>query len=232
MDEDRGMSTGDSTCWTVIEGAAAGDEAARDTFATTYLDVVRAYLSARWRGTAHVERLEDAVQDVFFDCLRTRGALARADRGRSSFRPFLHGIVKNVALRHEERRGREGRERDPGAIAEDRIEATEEQLSRVFDRAWARSILARAADRQRRAAHDEASRARVRLLEARFSEGLPIREIAARWEVDATRLHREYAKAREEFKRCLHEEVAFHMPGTHASIEAECERLQALLKRD
>ena len=63
------------------------------------------------------------------------------------------------------------------------------------------------------------------LLALRFREGLPIREIAVRWDVDAARLHHEYARARREFHEALVDVVGFHQPGSPAQIEAECERL-------
>src|SRR5947207_730725 len=37
-----------STCWTLIEGAAAGDADDRARFAELYMPVIRTYLEARW----------------------------------------------------------------------------------------------------------------------------------------------------------------------------------------
>ena len=60
----------------------------------------------------------------------------------------------------------------------------------------------------------------------RFHEGLPIREIAQQWQVDAVDLHREYAKARKEFKQALREVVVFHQPNqSSVEIERECTEL-------
>ena len=56
---------------------------------------------ARWRRDPLRQGVADAVQDVFLDCLRPGGALERADPARGTFRIYLHGIVRNVALRHE-----------------------------------------------------------------------------------------------------------------------------------
>ena len=39
------------------------------------------------------------------------------------------------------------------------------------------------------------------LLRLRFEEGLPIREIARRWDSDAARVHKHYARAREAYRR-------------------------------
>ncbi len=225
------MSDPQSTCWTLIRAAAAGAPRERDDFARRYAPVLRAYLAARWRGSPLRQDLDDAVQDVFVECLRPGGALDRIDPSRGSgFRAFLYGVARNVALRRESRRPRE-RAADPAAPL-DAIADDHSSLSRVFDRAWAKAILREAARLQEdraRAAGDAALR-RVELLRLRFHEDLPIREVARRWGTDAAVLHHEYAKAREEFRAALLDVVAFHHTGDSASAEEECRKLLALLE--
>lgn len=46
------MPTPESTGWTVIRAAAAGSPSDREELARRYLGVIRAYLAARWRGSA------------------------------------------------------------------------------------------------------------------------------------------------------------------------------------
>jgi RNA polymerase sigma factor (sigma-70 family) len=224
------MTQGESTCWTVIEAAAAGNAAERTAFAERYQPVVRAYLTARWRNTAHSQHLDDAVQDVFVECFKQNGMLARAERERpGGFRAFLYGAIRNVARRLEMRYARNQQVADLGDL--DRLPADEESQARMFDRAWARAQLREAARRQ----EESASRAgedairRVELLRLRFHDGLPIRTIAERWQVNAARVHHEYAKARREFKAALAEVVAFHHPGAPEEIERECANLLSLL---
>jgi len=72
------MSPSDSTCWTVIRAAAAGSPTDREELARRYLGAVRAYLSARWRGSALGDDLDDATQEVFVECFRQGGALEAA----------------------------------------------------------------------------------------------------------------------------------------------------------
>src|SRR5262249_23659168 len=140
------MSPSDSTCWTVIRGAAAGSPADRDELARRYLGLVRAYLAARWRGSDLRPDLDDAVQEGFVECFRQGGALAAAGAGRvPSFRAFLYGVVRNVARRFESRRVRA-----VGPLPE--IPAKEEDLSRLFERSWAQAIMTEAAQLQRRQA--------------------------------------------------------------------------------
>ena len=225
------MAGPESTCWTVIQAAAAGSAAERAEFARRYDPVVRAYLAARWRSSPCRHELDDAVQEVFLECFKRGGVLDRAEPGRGGFRPFLFGVARNVALRAERARGRRehhaGEGRDLEAVADD-----DPGPSEAFDRAWATALFREAGrlqEQQARGKGPDACR-RVELLRLRFHDDLPIREIARRWGADAAALHHEYAKARQEFKAALLEVVAFHHPGSAAEIEQECANLLAALK--
>ncbi len=201
----------------MIRGAAEGRSSDREEFARRYVPVVRAYLGARWRGTQLAQQVEDGVQEVFLDCFKEEGALRRVDPARP-FRAFLFGVVRNVALRVEERQAR--RREQPAESGAD-FPAADPGLSEVFDRAWALALLEEAVARHRTTGDGR----RVELLRLRFEEDLPVREIAARWGEDPARVHKEYARAREEFKRALLDVVAFHHPGSPGEVERECERL-------
>jgi RNA polymerase sigma-70 factor (ECF subfamily) len=215
----------DSTCWTVIRAAAAGGLGERAEFARRYGPIVRSYLASRWRSSPLRQELDDAVQEVFVECFKPAGVLARADRGRGDFRPFLFGVVRNVALRLERLRGRD----TPSADAPDLDAVADDgpSPSRAFERAWATALFREAGRllEQRAAESGEAACRRVELLRLRFQEGLPIREIARRWGTDAAALHHQYAKARQEFKTAFLEVVAFHHPGTPTEVEQECVNL-------
>ena len=218
------MSSSQSTCWTTVRGAAEGIAKDRETFARHYVPIVRAYLGARWRGSPLLQELDDALQEVFVDCFAEGGALARVDPERS-FRAYFYGVIRIVALRHEDRRRRRAKEEQPPSSFE--IQADEPALSQLFDKTWAQSVMEQAAARQAEQAAergDEAQR-RLELLALRFQDGLPIREIAVRWNVDAAVLHRDYARARREFHGALTDVVGFHHPGSPEDIEAECARL-------
>jgi RNA polymerase sigma-70 factor (ECF subfamily) len=224
------MTSPQSTCWTVIQAAAAGCPVGREQFACRYVPVVRSCLAARWQGSPCLGDLDDAVQEVFVECFKPDGVLERADRDRG-FRPFLLGVVRHVARRIEARHARR-REQQPGDDLDlDAVAGTEESLAREFDRAWARALLREAARRQEDQARaaGAASLRRVELLRLRFHDGLPIREIAALWQADAAELHHEYARARQEFRSALLEVVAFHHPGPAAEVERQCADLLTLL---
>jgi RNA polymerase sigma-70 factor (ECF subfamily) len=205
----------------------------RDTFASRYLEIVRAYLANRWRGTTMIAELDDAIQEVFLECFRKGGVLDRVqDQPPESFRGFLYGVSRNVARRREKDVARQ-RQRQPAVdIDAERLEAGESTQSRVFDRAWARALFRQAGELQRENAEaaGERPRRRVRLLELRHQEGLPIREIAARWGEEAAILHKEYARARAEFKSALLEVLSFHYPGfSSAELDGKCLQLIELL---
>jgi RNA polymerase sigma-70 factor (ECF subfamily) len=216
------VTSPDPTCWTLIQAAAAGDAAARERFARVYLPAVRAYLAARWRAGGR--DVDDAAQDVFVECFKAHGLLAKADAGRpGGFRAFLFGAVRNMAARREAGRRPAGR-------LPDHLPADETSQSRAFDRAWARSLLKEAARVQAESAATEAARKRVELLRLRFQDGLPIRDIAGRWGADPAWVHHEYATARVEFREALRSVVAFHHPSDlQAEVDAACAELLALV---
>jgi RNA polymerase sigma-70 factor (ECF subfamily) len=224
---------GETTWWTMIDEAARGGEAARAAFAERYLSAVRAYLGVRWRAPSLRDRLDDAVQEVFLECFREGGGLGRADPDRpGGFRAYLVGLSRNVARRFEERwakeRARAGDDpADPASVVSD-----ETTQSAAFDREWGRALLREAASRhaRRAASLGEAAVRRVDLLRLRFQDGLPIRDIAERWSVDAADLHVEYARARREFRAALREVVAERHPGSRADVDAECRRLADLFR--
>jgi RNA polymerase sigma-70 factor (ECF subfamily) len=205
----------------VIRAAAAGSASDREELARRYLGTVRAYLSARWRGSALRDDLDDATQEVFVECFRQGGAVEIAGAGRVPvFRVFLFGVIRNVARRFESRPLR-----TPCPLLE--IVADDESQSRLFDRTWAQTIMAEAAQLQRQRAAEGGPEAvrRAELLRLRFEENQPIRAIAKLWGTDAARLHHAYALARQEFRAALLAVVAFHQPGSPVEIEQEAASL-------
>jgi RNA polymerase sigma-70 factor (ECF subfamily) len=215
----------DVTCWTLIRDAASGDAAARDRFARVYLSVVRAYLGSWWGGVIGPPDVDDAAQDVFVECFRAGGVLERADPNRATFRAFLLGAARNVARRHEARK-------PFAARLPANLPADDTSPAAAFDRAWARALLREAGRIQqvRAGRAGPAAARRVQLLWLRFGDGLPIRDIAARWGDDPARLHHEYALARDEFRAALREAVAFHDPAaTAGEIDRACESLVSLV---
>ena len=226
------MDGANSTCWTVIRAAARADAATeREEFVRRYAEPIRAYLAARWRGRPRLrEEVGDATQEVFVECFRQGGALAKADEERAGgFRAFLYGVARHVALRAEAARPRAGPPSAPGGL--DALPADEPTLSRAFDRAWAQALVRAAAHRMSEEAvrGDAGARRRVELLRRRFSDGAPIRDVAREWGVDAGKLHHEYARARDEFRAALQAVVALECGGTAGEVARQCAQLVQLL---
>lgn len=193
--------------WSVVARAAAGDPAARSKFAATCLPVIRSFLELRWRSTPIANEVEDAVQEVFVECLRSQGVLARADPSRGDLGGLLYGVACNVAKRFEDSANQRHGRNDGGVSVFAELPAREASLSVHFDRAWALAMVREAGELMRARAEQGSpeERQRVELLKMRFTGGLPIREIAAQWNVEAEVVHRAYRKAREEFRTCLRE---------------------------
>lgn len=223
---------GGETCWHLVGRAASGDDRARSRFCRTYLPLVRSFLLTRWRQTPLSAEVEDAVQDAFVECLREDGPLTRAKAEQGDFRGYLFGIVRHVAQRAEERlrRGTAGDQETESQIAT--IQSKEDRYSQVFDRQWARTLMREAGNLMRERAENAGAGARLRveLLQLRFGQNLPIRQIAAQWKMDPDAVHRAYAKARQEFRSCLRQSLAYHAVRTEADLDAECRRLFTLLE--
>lgn len=220
-----------STCWTLIRDAARGSATSRDDFATRYQPVVRAYLAARWGGGPMSGEVDEALQEVFVECLKHGGALEKAPALQGEFRAFLLGVTRNVARRLEERAAH--RLDAPGSetFHPDELDRGEERQSVAFDRAWARVVVAEARERMAHlAAGGEAdARRRVELLRLRFQEGRSIADIARSWGVGADELQRAYTKACREFEAALREVVLDHHPGNLEGVGRRCRELRALL---
>ena len=206
-----------TTSWELIDGAAKGGEQHIEEFARRYGGLVRECLAARLRGSPLLADLDDAVQEVFVECFRAGGALERADPRRpAGFRPFLGGVIRNVARRmedaHSSRRETQMDSELRATVPADR----EDSISRILDKGWARMILGGAGERhrQRAAASGGEAPRRIELLRLRFEKGMPVREIARLWNTTPRRLHGEYRQARREFRACLEAEIEAHAGGT------------------
>jgi RNA polymerase sigma factor (sigma-70 family) len=223
-----------STCWILIRGAAAGTEGYRDDFARRYESTVRAYLAHRWLDSRLLGELDDAVQEVFLECFRSGGVLDRIREDEpDSFRAFLYGVTRNVALRFERSAGRKRQGEPPSSQDPEGLTDDAPSMSRVFDRAWAEAIFRQAGALQEDRAREAGEKAmkRVELLRLRAGEDLPIREIARLWGADPAAVHKEYAKARKEFRAALHDVIGFHHPrATDVEIELKCSELLGLLQ--
>lgn len=215
----------------MIESAADGVGSARSRFAARYAPRIRKAIARRWKNGPLSHTVDDAVQDVFFECLKDDGVLHKADRrDPAGFRALLGSVVRNVILRHESRHARDLR-REPPLAAVPAEPST--SVSRAVDREWAQAITAAAAEEHRRwaAKTGEAAVRRLEILRLRFVDGLCIRNIAARWQLEPRYVHHQYAKARRDFRSALLRVLKQRLP--HASdgeLEEQCRQLTDLLR--
>jgi RNA polymerase sigma factor (sigma-70 family) len=220
------------TRWGLIRRAASGLAADQEEFARLYGPVAQAYLAARWKGGPLASEIEDAAQEVLLACVKDCGALSRADPSwPGGFRAYFHGVVRNTALKVERRHARHKDIPPSVEPALDDLPMDEPGLATVFDRSFARALIAEASRHLEERARERGGAAweRFMLLQLRFAEGRPIREIAVQQNESPARLHRRFQRAREEFREALLEVVAFHYPGTREEVEATCARLFASL---
>lgn len=176
--------------------------------------------------------VDDALQDVFVECIKPDGVLHRADPARGDFRGLLYGVVRNVSRRYEERAAQRGQRRPGESVYLDELPAQDEALSHLFDREWAGSLLREALLRHASAARngDGGARRRFRILRMRHQRGLAVREIAAALgEPEVEQVHNDYRRARREFGGVLREVVAARTGAQGAAVDAECRQLIELL---
>lgn len=224
--------SGLTTCWTMLSGAADGNRSCASEFDARYRPPISDFFRRRWSRSAALHEIEDATQEVLFECLRQGGAVGRAQEvSARGFRPYLFGVCQNVARRFEERLARRGPVVDALAQPSSMAPAMEETPEVEFDRAWARNIvrLAREAFEAEARASGPPRIRRSEILRLRFFDGVPIRTIAKQWEEDPARLHHEYAKARAEFRTALEGVLRHESPGGTVDLESELSDLMVHL---
>lgn len=211
----------------MIERAASGHDEDRALFARRYREPVRAYLARRWRSTRLASDVEDAVQEVFLSCFD--GALSRADRARgASFRAYLMGITKNIAARYEA-----ARVLSPAETAVlHALPNREDELSVVYERAWAQTLVKEAHARlmAEADAKGEAAKRRVDVLRMRFAGAASVESIAQKLGISVGRCYKDFERARGEFRDCLRAVVRSAMEsGAPMDVDEECRRVLGLL---
>ena len=205
----------------------------RKAFVDQYSSAIRAYLAKRWRGSRLSVHVEDAAQDIFVECFRDNGALSRVDPSYpGGFRPFLYGIIRNIARRVEMQAARNTLTSSHESTLHIGVESKDKCVSSEIDRRWALNVIHKALAKQEEYARSLGGVAarRVELLRLRFQRNLPIRRIAELWHEDAQRLHHEYARARTDYRKALRDVVAEQYASlTRRELENKCRALVELL---
>lgn len=155
-----------STIWSEIDQARAGESAAMSGIVRRYRPALVAYF--RGRG-ADVEDAEDLAQDVFLSIVRG-DVLSKAHPEKGRFRSLLLSVAKHVASNEyrARKRIRRGGGRAPVSIDPARLEAPAAKDG-DFDRAWVRGLMV-AALGDLEGAHPRHARALALALEGRSQE--------------------------------------------------------------
>lgn len=217
----------DSTCWSVVLGAAAGNTEARDRFARRYEPVVRSYLSTRWRVPERHERVSDGVQEVMLECLRPFGALERFEPARAGdFRGFLYGVTRRTAISIE-RRTRRDRRVAVGDDSKEQCDRRATTLSAAFDRTWAQVLCHQGLEclRERLGKHPDRLR-REQCLEGRFFHNKPPRVIAEEMGVPVTEVYEILKAVKADYCVALVEVLKqYHPEASRKELEDKCREL-------
>jgi RNA polymerase sigma-70 factor (ECF subfamily) len=229
------------TRWSLVARAADGREpeaaGALESLCSAYWYPLYAFLRRHGRSP---QDAEDLVQGFFAEAIE-KGRLARADPARGRFRTFLLASLRHHASNEAERgraskRGGGRRLTSLDAVDAERRYAlepsTHETPERLFERQWAREVLARAlrraSERARSGPPERAERFEA-LLPLFWDDGPPQREVAERLGIGETAvkvaLHRLRAQVREDLRAEVLETLAD--PG---DLEDEMRRLAAALR--
>jgi len=226
------VSAADSTAWTMIVAAGAGEESARERFARTYGAVIRMYLAARWQLPTTHEAVDDGTQEVFVQCFKPAGALQGVDpAGPARFRSYLYAVVRHVADRIERTNAVRRTPQEPSGAGLDDLARNEATLSRVFDRAWVGMVTRGAWLLMVQHLDGTATgRDRVQILDLRFKDGLTPAEIAQRLGLETDYVYQQLRNSKRDFRTALLEVVGSYHPGASKDeVEARCLDLVGLL---
>ena len=90
------------TSWALVGLAGTSHCAARAEFASRYDKFVRRVLAKRWLGSPYRIYFDDAIQEVFVECFKSGGVIAKANPEQgASFRTLLFRVTTHVAARFE-----------------------------------------------------------------------------------------------------------------------------------
>jgi len=197
---DQGSCTADMAS---LSAAVAGDRQAGDAFARRWRDPMRTWLWFRWRHSPLRSLVDDAVQEVFIECLRPGGALDHLDTAQAAhgLRAYLRGVVGNVAHRIERREARSFNRQRRLAIGVER--PARPDAGEVLDLAQTHDQIAHALDLVDGEDDPRAEHPLRDFLRLHFEEGLPVRAIAKRWHDSPEHVHEIRRRACRRLRNCL-----------------------------
>lgn len=221
-----------ATRWTLILAARA-DPSQRKRALTELLSVYwrPLYAFARTRGLNRDEA-EDLIQSLFADLL-ARDFLGTLDPARGRLRSFLRTALVHHLSHHREsaRAARRGGGAVPISIEDVEPVAPGDDPERALDRAWARTVLARAMDALREEFESGRREGPFHLVSQFFGDTAPpYAEAAQAAGMTAPQLKSFLHRARKRYRELVQSEIAHTVESTEA-IEPELSELLGALAR-
>lgn len=204
--------------------AAGGIRSSRETFALFYGPMITMELAFHMRRPVNDPDVEDGVQEVLLECLRSGGALDKVDATKCTrFRAFLGGITRNVGLRILKRRARQPDTLNPEELSSN----YPADLSALLDETWRQAVLGEALTQLvRESQRTELDRLRVQVLRMRFEDDLRPAHIATVLGLKPERVHALCREGKEHFRLALLDVVCRQNPMfTRSEVQQECLQL-------
>lgn len=213
-------------------GAASSSVTHRDRFCRRYGPLIETFLASRWRLPRGHERVADGAQEVFLQLFKPNGALKSVDPTRpGGFRAYLYGVTTKVALERDRVAARQRRERRDSRMELDQLGGTWASQSQAFDQAWARLVFQEAYEKMvAQFDGDPTALRNLQVLQLRYDEALPPREIATRLAIDDVRVvYQVLDTSKARFRRALVAVMAdYHPSCSKSEVEGLCRQLLTL----
>ncbi len=225
-----------STSWELLAGAARrgdGSVTARNEFAERYYAAVRAYIAALTRGASHSE---DLTQRFFETVVLSGTLLARADREKGRFRPYLKQAIRNFLVDEHRHQSRALASEVPldgvmggwNAVAVDASPTPDEEMLR----AWARALVAMAVSRLERVCGEKHQREQFEMFVRRYisdpDHPPSWREVGAPFGLDEKTARSRTETAARQFRSLLRQLIASDI-GAGEDIDQELQAVLAVL---
>jgi RNA polymerase sigma factor (sigma-70 family) len=225
-----------STSWELLAGAARrgdGWATARNEFAERYYAAVRAYIAALTRGAS---QRDDLTQRFFETVVLSGRLLARADREKGRFRPYLKQAIRNFLIdehRHESRATANEVPLDGvlggwNAVAVDGAPSPDEEMLR----AWARALVAMALSRLKQVCEEKHQHEHFEMFVGRYitdpDHPPSWREVGERFGLDEKIARSRTETAARQFRSLLRQLIASDI-GAGEDIDQELQAVLAVL---
>lgn len=202
-----------STCWSRV--ARAGDPASPEARASLAL-LCEAYWEPIYQLVRRKVRRDDLAQDLtqaFFVKILEKGTFARADRARGRFRTFLRASCVHFLIDQARRSGPplasiDARDEEGRLVIEPEDVSTPDRL---FERAWALTLLDRVLDRLAREYAESGRADTFEHLKVVLTEGrgvVPAATLAARLDTTEDAVHQRTYRLKVRYREILQEEIA------------------------